>query len=51
MGIQAMDPYVFDCTPRSDILHRVILWQLAAKRSGTAKQKSRAEVCGPWPGL
>ena len=44
-GVQALDPYVFDCQPRADILHRVVVWQLARRRAGTAKTKGRAEVC------
>ena len=38
---------------RTDILHRVVVWQLAKRRQGTHKTKSRSEVKGggkkPWP--
>lgn len=37
---------------RTDILHRVVVWQLAKRRQGTHKTKTRAEVSGggrkPW---
>lgn len=39
-----MDPYFFDCAPRKDILHRMVVWQLAKKRQGTHKTKYRLEV-------
>lgn len=37
---------VFGLEPRADILHRVVLWQLARRRAGTHKVKSRGEVAG-----
>eukprot|EP00668_Euglena_longa_P040868 GGOE01053791.1.p1 GENE.GGOE01053791.1~~GGOE01053791.1.p1 ORF type:complete len:332 (+),score=44.45 GGOE01053791.1:48-1043(+) len=43
-GVQALDPYAFNCSPRADILHRVVVWQLACRRVGLAKSKSRGEV-------
>ena len=35
---------IFDIEPRKDIMARVIRWQLAKKRSGNHKVKSRSEV-------
>ncbi len=35
---------VFGVAPRSDIVARVVKWQLAKRRAGTHKVKSRAEV-------
>ena len=47
-----LDASVFNAPLRKDILHRVVVWQLAKKRQGTAKTKSRTEVSGstrkPW---
>ncbi len=37
---------VFGVEVRSDILHRVVTWQLAKRRAGTHKTKTRAEVRG-----
>ena len=37
---------VFGLEPRVDILHRVVVWQLAKRRAGTHKTKSRGEVAG-----
>ena len=37
---------VFGLEPRADILQRVVLWQLAKRRAGTHKTKSRGEVAG-----
>ncbi len=43
---------VFNIEVRSDILHQVVRWQLAKKRSGNASTKTRSEVRGggrkPW---
>lgn len=43
---------VFGAPLRKDILHRVVKWQLACKRAGTHKTKTRSEVRGstrkPW---
>lgn len=45
-------PEVFDTPLREDILHSVVNWQLARRRSGTASTKTRGEVRGggskPW---
>ncbi len=35
---------VFDVEVRPDILHRVVLWQLAKRQAGTHKAKTRGEV-------
>ena len=35
---------VFGLEPRADILHRMVVWQLAKRRAGTHKTKSRSEV-------
>ena len=35
---------VFGVEIRPDILHRVVLWQLAKRRAGTHKVKTRAEI-------
>ena len=35
---------VFNVTPRADIVARVVKWQLAKRRAGTHKVKSRSEV-------
>jgi len=35
---------VFGLAPRADILHRVVTWQLAKRRAGTHKVKTRSEV-------
>lgn len=51
-GLIELDRDVFGQCLRTDILHRVVLYQMARKRAGTAKQKSKAEVRGggrkPW---
>ena len=43
-GSVDLDDAVFGITPRTDILHRVINWQLAKRRSGSHKVQSRGEV-------
>eukprot|EP01104_Vermistella_antarctica_P020200 TRINITY_DN853_c0_g1_i1.p2 TRINITY_DN853_c0_g1~~TRINITY_DN853_c0_g1_i1.p2 ORF type:complete len:436 (+),score=101.56 TRINITY_DN853_c0_g1_i1:69-1310(+) len=45
-GSVRVPSYVFNAPLRGDILHRVIVWQLACRRAGTAKTKTRAEVSG-----
>ncbi|KAL0587031.1 hypothetical protein ABG067_003371 [Albugo candida] len=42
----ALDPSVFNAPLRKDILHRVVRWQLACRRSGNHKAKSRSETRG-----
>ncbi len=43
---------IFDVPVKLHVLHQVVLYQLAKRRSGTAKTKTRAEVSGggrkPW---
>lgn len=39
-----LEPYFFDCTPRKDILHMMVVWQLAKRRQGTHKTKHRLEL-------
>jgi large subunit ribosomal protein L4 len=37
---------VFGLSPRRDILHRMVRWQLARRQAGTHKAKDRSEVIG-----
>ena len=37
---------VFEVLPRKDILHRVVLWQLAKRRAGTHATKTISEISG-----
>jgi large subunit ribosomal protein L4 len=46
MGIVSLDHNVFGNKPRLDLIQRVVVWQLAKKRAGTAKVKTRGEVRG-----
>lgn len=39
-----LDEAIFGVTPRADILHRVINWQLAKRRSGTHAVKFRSDI-------
>jgi len=39
-----LDESVFGVEPRSDILHRVVRWQLAKRQAGTHSTKGRSEV-------
>lgn len=52
IGIIELNEFVFGANPRIDILHRVVVWQRAKKRAGTAKVKNRSERRGggrkPW---
>lgn len=52
LGIVELSGSVFCCRPRLDLLHRVVVWQRAKIRAGTAKVKDRGEVRGggkkPW---
>jgi len=52
LGIIELNEFVFGTNPRIDILHRVVVWQRAKKRAGTAKVKNRSERRGggrkPW---
>ena len=42
----ALPPFLFQAPVRLDVLHRVVEWQRAGARQGTAKTKDRAEVSG-----
>lgn len=46
LGIIELSDFVFGARPRLDILHRVVVWQRAKIRAGTAKVKDRGEVRG-----
>jgi large subunit ribosomal protein L4 len=41
-----LDDSIFGVTPRKDILHRMVNWQLAKRRAGTHKVKSISEISG-----
>jgi large subunit ribosomal protein L4 len=43
-GTIELDPAVFGQPLRGDILHQVVRWQLAKRRQGTHKSKTRGEV-------
>jgi large subunit ribosomal protein L4 len=43
-GTLELNPTVFGQAVRSDILHQVVRWQLAKRRQGTHKSKTRGEV-------
>ena len=51
-GTVDLNPDVFGIEPNKAAMHQVVVAQLAARRSGTAKVKTRAEVRGggrkPW---
>ena len=53
MGIVDLNDDIFGVPARLDILHRVVVWQRAKIRAGTAKVKDRGEVSGtgrkPYP--
>ncbi|XP_028397696.1 uncharacterized protein LOC114521440 [Dendronephthya gigantea] len=53
IGHVQLNDFVFGTNPRLDILHRVVVWQRANARAGTACVKDRSEVRGggrkPWP--
>lgn len=46
LGLIDLPEAIFSLEPRSDILSRVIHWQLAKRRAGTHKVKERPEVSG-----
>ena len=46
VGEVELSPVVFEAPVRKDILHGVVRWQLACRRQGTHKAKTRAEVRG-----
>ena len=41
-----LPPFLFSAPLRTDVLHRVVEWQRAGARQGTAKTKDRGEVSG-----
>jgi large subunit ribosomal protein L4 len=43
-GTIELSPGVFGQAVRSDVLHQVVRWQLAKRRQGTHKAKTRSEV-------
>jgi large subunit ribosomal protein L4 len=45
-GTIDLDPTVFGITPRIEILHEVVRWQLASRRQGTHMVKTRSLVSG-----
>lgn len=46
LGIVKLSNFVFGQSPRLDIIQRVVVWQRAKIRAGTAKTKARWEVRG-----
>ena len=46
LGTIRLHPFVFGASPRIDILHRVVVWQRAKRREGSARVKDRGEVRG-----
>ena len=46
LGTVKLHRFVFNAPPRVDILHRVVVWQRAKRREGSAKVKDRGEVRG-----
>ncbi|NPD66970.1 50S ribosomal protein L4 [Lichenicola cladoniae] len=45
-GSTSLPDEIFGATPRSDIMARVVQWQLAKRRAGTHKVKGMGEVSG-----
>ncbi len=43
-GEMTLEPTVFGADIRPDIMHRVVLWQLAKRQAGTHKTQTRSEV-------
>jgi len=52
VGNVDLDPSIFEAPVKQHLLHEVVNWQLAKRRSGTASTKQRGEVSGggakPW---
>ena len=46
LGSVGLDPTIFGVTINVPLMHQVVTAQLAARRSGTQKTKTRAEVAG-----
>ena len=45
-GSIELDEAIYALEPRSDILHRVVTWQLTRVRQGSHKSKGRSEISG-----
>ena len=45
-SVLELDKSVFEAEIRADILHRMVTWQLAKRRSGSRKTLDRSEVTG-----
>lgn len=45
-GSVTLDDTIYGLEPRADVLHRVVIWQLARRRQGTHKSKGRSEITG-----
>jgi len=43
-GSVTLSDAIFGLEPRTDLIHRCIVWQLAKRRAGTHKAKGRAEI-------
>jgi large subunit ribosomal protein L4 len=43
-GTIELSPAIFGQTVRADVLHQVVRWQLAKRRQGTHKAKTRGEI-------
>lgn len=43
-GSVELSDEVFGLDPRSDLIHRVVLWQLAKRQAGTHEAKKRADI-------
>jgi large subunit ribosomal protein L4 len=43
-GEMTLDASVFGADVRADVMHRVVLWQLAKRQAGTHKTQTRSEV-------
>lgn len=52
VGTIALDPEIFDAAPAENIVHDVVVWQLAKRRAGTHKAIRKGEMRGggakPW---
>jgi ribosomal protein L4 len=43
-GSVTLNKDIFGLEPRSDLIQRCVVWQLAKRRAGTHKVKNRAEI-------
>ena len=52
VGNVDLDPSIFEAPVKQHLLHAIVNWQLAKRRSGTASTKTKGEVRGggakPW---